>query len=198
MGIGTGKSVVLSFDDGPEPVAALGSILAVLKSNSIVAEFFVIGSEVEKQPGRALKIVREGHTIQNHSYSHANLQTASEAEVRSQVAKTQRAILKATGTMATLIRPPYGAGGWPPHDPELAKVAGELSLKIQNWDIDTNDWRVPRGIGALKIDEIKQQFEKQRSKRKFNVLMHVQAETAKDLPVFIKQLKDWGFGFVKP
>lgn len=163
-----------------------------------MAEFFVIGSEVERQPGRALKIVREGHTIQNHSYSHLNLQKAPEAEVRSQVAKTQHAIFKATGKMATLIRPPYGAGGWAPHDPELAKVAGELSLKIQNWDIDTNDWRVPKGIGASKINEIKKQFEKQSSKRKFNVLMHVQAETAKDLQVFIKQLKDWDFGFVKP
>jgi peptidoglycan/xylan/chitin deacetylase (PgdA/CDA1 family) len=198
MGIGTGKSVVLSFDDGPEPVSALDSILATLKSKAIVAEFFVIGAEVDRQPGRALKIVREGHTIQNHSYSHPNLQEATEAEVRSQAARTQRAILKATGKMATLIRPPYGAGGWPPQDPELAKVAGELSLKIQNWDIDTNDWRVPRGIGASKLNEIKKQFEKQRSKRKFNVLLHVQAETAQDLPAFIKQLEDWDFGFAKP
>ena len=31
-----------------------------------------------------------------------------------------------------------------------------------------------------------------------NVLMHVQAATQRDLPGFIKQLKDWGFGFAKP
>jgi peptidoglycan-N-acetylglucosamine deacetylase len=198
MGIGTGKSVVLSFDDGPEPVGALDGILAILKGNSIVAEFFVIGSEVERQPNRAAKIVIEGHTIQNHSWSHPNLKKASESEVRNQLTKTQSAIRKATGRMATLIRPPFGVGGWAPHDPELAKVARELSLKIQNWDIDTNDWRLPRGIGAGKIGEIQKQFEKQSGKTRFNVLMHVQAETAKDLPPFIKQLKDWGFGFAKP
>ena len=143
MGIGTGKSVVLSFDDGPEPVGALDGILAIFKRDSIVAEFFVIGSEVQKQPNRAV-------------------------------------------------------GGWAPYDPELAKVARELSLKIQNWDIDTNDWKVPRGIGAGKLGEIQKQFAKQGAKTRFNVLLHVQAETAKDLPAFIKQLKDWGFGFARP
>jgi len=198
MGIGTGKSVVLSFDDGPEPVVALASILATLKTNSIVAEFFVLGSEVEKQPNRAASIVAGGHTIQNHSWSHPDLKKASETEVRDQLSKTQNAIQKATGKTATLIRPPYGAGGWPPYDPELAKVAGELSLRIKNWDIDTNDWRTPRGIGAAKITEIQKQFEKQSAKTNFNVLMHVQPETAKDLPGFIKQFKDWGFGFAKP
>ena len=198
MGIGKGKSVVLSFDDGPEPAAALVSILATLKTKSIVAEFFVIGSEVTKSPDRAAAIVSGGHLIQNHSWSHRNLKSASESEVRDELTKTQNAIQKATGRTATVVRPPYGAGGWEPYDLELARVAGQLFLKIKNWDIDTNDWRSPKGIDAAKIADIQKQFEKQKAKTNFNVLMHVQSETARDLAGFIKQLEGWGFGFAKP
>jgi peptidoglycan/xylan/chitin deacetylase (PgdA/CDA1 family) len=198
MGIGTGKSVELSFDDGPEPAVALKTILATLKAKSILAEFFVIGAEVEKSPERAAEIAAGGHPIQNHSWSHPNLKKASESEVRDELSKTQKAIQKATGLTATVVRPPYGAGGWEPYDLELAKVAHELSLRIKNWDIDTNDWRSPKGIGAPKIADIQTQFEKQKAKSNFSVLMHVQPETARDLPGFLKQLEDWGFGFAKP
>ena len=49
--LGDGKSVVLSFDDGPAPVDALEDILRTLQENEIRAEFFVLGSEVEQYPG---------------------------------------------------------------------------------------------------------------------------------------------------
>lgn len=47
---GQGKSVVLSFDDGPAPVDALQTILNTLKLNRIVAEFYVLGEEVRRHP----------------------------------------------------------------------------------------------------------------------------------------------------
>ncbi len=46
--IGSGKSLILSFDDGPAPVKALTKILQTLRQNSIKAEFYVLGSEVKQ------------------------------------------------------------------------------------------------------------------------------------------------------
>jgi peptidoglycan/xylan/chitin deacetylase (PgdA/CDA1 family) len=46
-GFGDGKTVVLSFDDGPAPTGALKDILKTLRHEDIKGEFFVIGSEVE-------------------------------------------------------------------------------------------------------------------------------------------------------
>ena len=60
---GDGKSVVLSFDDGPAPMSALER---TLEEKEIKAEFYVLGNEVEQSPEPARMIVRQGHDIQNH------------------------------------------------------------------------------------------------------------------------------------
>ena len=97
------------------------------------------------------------------------------------------------------IRPPYGAGGFRGHlDPELVAVARELSLTIVTWDIDTEDWKAPKGLGPEKVRNIENQFTQQRRKTLFNILMHVQAATAQDLPSFISKLEDWGFDIAEP
>ena len=139
------------------------------------------------------------HKIQNHSWSHPNLATAKLEKVQSELADTQKIIKQVTGISPDKIRPPYGAGGWTGKiDPEISKVAKNLSLTIQNWDIDTEDWQQPSGIGTDKLTMIKKQFDRSAGARRFNVLMHVQNETARDLPNFISELKTWGFTFQKP
>src|SRR5688572_30827562 len=145
--LGDGKAVVLSFDDGPGLVSALDSILQTLRENEIKAEFYVLGEEVRQYPEATRKIVEQGHDIQNHSWSHPNLATATEQEVRRELERTQDIIEEVTGVRPTKIRPPYGAGGFRRSlDQELIKVAQELSLAIVTWDIDTEDWKAPQGL----------------------------------------------------
>ncbi|MBA4141746.1 MAG: polysaccharide deacetylase family protein [Nitrosospira sp.] len=197
--LGDGKSVVLSFDDGPAPVSALESIVNTLKENEVKAEFYVLGQEVSRFPEAARMIVTRGHDIQNHSWSHPNLATAPERGVRRELERSQRIIEETTGMLPTKIRPPYGAGGFRGHiDPELARVARALSLTIVTWDIDTEDWKAPQGLGPEKIAYIEEQFAQQQRRVSFNVLMHVQAGTARDLPSFISQLRQWRFDIVEP
>lgn len=197
--LGDGKSVILSFDDGPAPVSALESILQTLQENEIKAEFYVLGNEVEQYPEAARMIVRQGHDIQNHSWSHPDLAKAPEQDVRWELEQTQNIIEDATGMIPTKIRPPYGAGGFRGHmDPELVEVANDLSLTIITWDIDTEDWKAPQGLGPEKIQNIESQFTQQQRKVLFNILMHVQPGTARDLPSFISQLKEWGFIIAEP
>ena len=71
--LGDEKSVVLSFDDGPAPLTALESILQTLRQEEIKAEFYVLGDEVRQYPEAARMIVGQGHDIQNHSWSHSDL-----------------------------------------------------------------------------------------------------------------------------
>lgn len=197
--LGDGKSVVLSFDDGPAPVMALDSILATLDENGIRAEFYVLGDEVRRYPDAARKIVRLGHAIQNHSWSHPDLAQASAQNVREELERTQTIVEESTGIVPTKIRPPYGAGGFRGHlDPELVEVAGDLALAIVTWDIDTEDWKAPQGLGPEKIAHIENQFAQQQRKISFNILMHVQAGTARDLPSFIYRLREWGFQIMDP
>ena len=197
--LGDGKTIVLSFDDGPAPVDALTSILNTLSKNGIKAEFYVLGEEVKKYPKAAKQIADQGHKIQNHSWSHANLKKAKLADVQSELENTQKIIKEITGVTPDKVRPPYGAGGWPGKiDPEISKVSKKLSLTVRNWEIDSEDWKHPQGVGPNKIALMKKQFERQAGKKSFNVLMHVKSETAKDLPNLIQQLKSWGFSFNAP
>jgi peptidoglycan/xylan/chitin deacetylase (PgdA/CDA1 family) len=197
--LGDAKSVVLTFDDGPAPVSALESILQTLKEKRIIAEFYVLGGEVKQYPEAARTIVRQGHHIQNHSWSHPDLAKESEQDVRRELEQTQNIIKTVTGVTPSKIRPPYGAGGFRGHlDPELVAVARELSLTIVTWDIDTEDWKAPKGLGPEKVRNIEDQFTQQHRKTLFNVLMHVQPATARDLPSFISKLEDWGFDIVEP
>ncbi|SHL64637.1 Peptidoglycan/xylan/chitin deacetylase, PgdA/CDA1 family [Nitrosospira sp. Nsp11] len=197
--LGDEKSVVLSFDDGPAPLAALESILQTLRQEEIKAEFYVLGDEVRQYPEAARMIVDQGHDIQNHSWSHSDLERASEQSVRSELERTQNIIEKTTGITPTKIRPPYGAGGFRGHlDPELVEVARDLSLAIVTWDIDTEDWKTPQGLGPEKINNIESQFEQQPRRESFSILMHVQAGTARDLPAFISRLREWGFTIAEP
>ena len=197
--LGDAKSVVLTFDDGPAPVSALESILQTLKEKRIIAEFYVLGGEVKQYPEAARTIVRQGHHIQNHSWSHPDLAKESEQDVRRELEQTQNIIKTVTGVTPSKIRPPYGAGGFRGHlDPELVAVARELSLTIVTWDIDTEDWKAPKGLGPEKVGNIEDQFTQQHRKTLFNVLMHVQPATARDLPSFISKLEDWGFDIVEP
>ena len=101
--LGDGKSVVLSFDDGPAPVSALESILETLRLNEIKAEFYVLGSEVEQYPDAARMIVREGHGIQNHSWSHPDLSRATAQNVRLELKDTQAVIADDTGVIPTKV-----------------------------------------------------------------------------------------------
>ncbi len=62
------KKVYLTFDDGPSKQTQ--KVLNVLKKKKVKATFFVIGREDEFSKGIYKRIVKEGHTLGMHSYSH--------------------------------------------------------------------------------------------------------------------------------
>jgi peptidoglycan/xylan/chitin deacetylase (PgdA/CDA1 family) len=90
------KLVTLTFDDGPDEVMT-PKVLDVLQKHDIKATFFVIGSKVEKFPHIAKRIVAEGHTIANHTYSHkATFPMSSYGTVLEEIQRCTQAIERAT------------------------------------------------------------------------------------------------------
>ena len=84
---GKARVVALTFDAAydPEPLAA---ILEALAAAHAPATFFLTGEFVADYPDSVAKIVRAGFPIGNHSYSHPDFTTLSEAEMRSQLERT--------------------------------------------------------------------------------------------------------------
>ena len=90
-----------TFDDGPIPeVTPL--VLDLLKKYNAKATFFCIGDNVRKHPEIYQRILHEGHSTGNHSYSHFNSWKVSSKVYMKDVEAAQPYI------SSTLFRPPYG------------------------------------------------------------------------------------------
>ncbi len=61
--------VYITFDDGPTP-GVTEWILATLRRYNAKATFFVLGKNVEMYPDLYEKILKDGHRVGNHTYSH--------------------------------------------------------------------------------------------------------------------------------
>ena len=68
----TGRSVALTFDDGPDPLHT-PRVLDVLARHGVRATFFLVGEKAAACPELVRRIVAEGHTVGNHSHTHDSL-----------------------------------------------------------------------------------------------------------------------------
>ena len=88
------KRVFLSFDDGPSENTE--TILNILETYGIKANFFVLGSRVEAMPDKVKEIYEKGNFIGNHGYSHVYEKIyASPQAVLDEYTKTDNAIKQA-------------------------------------------------------------------------------------------------------
>jgi peptidoglycan/xylan/chitin deacetylase (PgdA/CDA1 family) len=101
----------LTIDDGPcrHDTEAL---LRVLAAHGARASFFAIGQRVERYPELARLILKEGHTLENHTYSHrsATFWLEPSCLIRSEIMRCTQAIHDATGLRPRFFRAP--AGRW--------------------------------------------------------------------------------------
>jgi peptidoglycan-N-acetylglucosamine deacetylase len=131
-------SIAMTFDDGPNHTSTL-KLLKLLESLRIPATFFVLGSMVKSNPA-TLKLVANsglGHQIGNHSWSHRNFKTLTDAEIQTEISDTQKAIEETlSATQGTrIMRPPYGAV-----TPAQRMLITGMGFKVVLWNTDTNDW----------------------------------------------------------
>ena len=154
QGRGAKDSVVITFDDGPDPKWT-PKILDILKAKGVSGTFFMVGANMEKYPDLVRRIVREGHTVGSHTYTHPNIALVSEERAYLEFNATQRLIEAITNHSTSLFRPPYNADT-NPHDPEELvpiKLAQRLGYITVTEDIDPEDWARP-GVAAM-VENVK-------------------------------------------
>lgn len=180
-GTAKGKSeIVLTFDDGPHPILT-PKLLDILKEQNIKAIFFVLGENAAA--GNNIEIVRrayeEGHIIGNHTYSHKNLRTLSETEIRDEILKTEK-LIKDFLTVPKLLRPPFGSTSL-----LVNRIIQDLGYTNVLWNVDTLDWK-NRSIKWVE-DTISQVTIREDS----IILMHdIHKTTVNNVGELVKSLKD--------
>tara|TARA_B110000438_G_C15617458_1_gene564997 strand:+ start:40 stop:651 length:612 start_codon:yes stop_codon:yes gene_type:complete len=135
------KEIWLTFDDGPDPEVTPW-ILNVLKQEDVKATFFLVGEKIEEFPDLVRAIIKGGHVVANHSYSHLNGWLCNKEKYLSDVEKCQEFM-----SNNQLFRPPYG---------KITKAQIKLlkeKYKIILWDVlswdfqqNTNPQRVQENI----------------------------------------------------
>ena len=67
---GKGRTVALTFDDGPSPYTT--KVLGALAREHVHATFFVIGQQVRARAATLAQVVRAGHLVGDHSWDHSH------------------------------------------------------------------------------------------------------------------------------
>ncbi len=189
------KKIVLTFDDGPDPIYT-PQILDILKRENVPASFFVIGSMAEQSIPLLRREFDAGYEIGNHTYLHPDISAVSLKRVTLELNATRRLIEAVTGRSTILFRPPFNADAEPQ---TIAEVIPVKQSREENYinigeSIDPNDWQP--GVSA---DTIVARTIALHEKGSI-ILLHdsggdTRQETVKALPRIIRYFKSQGYQF---
>lgn len=176
-----GKLIAITFDDGPS-AKYTGKLLDALKKYDAKATFFLVGRNVAGNEALVKRMLKEGHEVGNHSWSHADLASISKKEMQAEVDKTDKAVYKASGAYPSVFRAPYGSLS--------DALLDHLDVPSIYWSVDTLDWQT----------KDKNYVKKQILDNAYDgaiILLHDIHETSVDgAIVAIKQLQDEGYTLV--
>ncbi|MDH6627779.1 peptidoglycan/xylan/chitin deacetylase (PgdA/CDA1 family) [Streptomyces sp. LBL] len=134
---GRGSTMVLTFDDGPDP-RYTPYILDTLAEYDVRAMFFVCGEMAARHQDLPARMADEGHVVGNHTWSHPLLTGLSRRRIRWEMESTSDVIEEACGERPQWFRAPYGA--W---NRAAFQIGAELGMEPLAWTVDTLDWTTP-------------------------------------------------------
>ncbi len=180
--------IALTFDDGPSSKYT-PKILDILRDNDVRATFFVVGQHIEKNRDLLKREAVEGHSIGNHTFTHASGKITDINKIRRELVKTDKAISEYSGFNSKYFRPPFGFENW-----RFLTEAELLDNTIVLWSLDVGDWnshRTEKDITAKIFKGVKNGS---------IILLHdggaSREAVIESLPVIIKGLKKKGYKFV--
>src|SRR4029079_1730048 len=83
--------VALTIDDGPDPEWT-PKVLALLQRLDVRATFCVIGRQAAAHPHLVAAVAGAGHAVANHTYTHRFLASATQQQIRSEIARATDAV----------------------------------------------------------------------------------------------------------
>ena len=191
---GSGKTVALTFDDGPG--ASTASILSILESYGVPATFFNIGQNAAAHASLVRREANHGYLLGNHTWSHPDMTTQSTSAQGTQMDRATAEQQALTGTQPCAFRPPYGS-----YNATTLSLAQQRQMKFWTWSVDTEDWKAQGSGSAYWVNRIISLAESQgRGQAHPVVLMHNQPTgnpaTVSALPTIIRFFRSLGYTFV--
>jgi peptidoglycan-N-acetylglucosamine deacetylase len=188
------NEVALTFDLGGN-AAGLASILQTLSDQNVTATFFVTGNWIRHFPDQLLQILGRGHPVGNHSDTHPNFTSLTDAQIRAELAAADSEFIRLTGrTSKPLFRFPSGD-----RDARTIGVVNGAGYCAWRWTVDTLGWKGTSG--GITVQTVIDRALAQAQPGEI-VLMHGGAHPddgstldADALPEVIRQLRALGYTF---
>ncbi|MFC8001880.1 bifunctional polysaccharide deacetylase/glycosyltransferase family 2 protein [Streptomyces olivaceus] len=187
------KTIVLTFDDGPDPTWT-PQVLDILDEYDVPGTFFLVGSMISRHPGIVRDLVEQGNEVGVHTFTHVDLSYQSEARVTREIEQTQLALAGAAGITTTLFRAPYSSEtnaiddySWP-----VYQNLGEDGYTSVFIDTDSDDWKRP---GVSKIVEWATPEDDEGASVLFHDAGGERSQTIAALPKYIEKMKAKGYTF---
>ena len=137
------RQVALTFDDGPN-AAKTPALLDALEKSHAPATFFVVGSRAELYPDLVRRMAKLGDEVENHSYTHPNMNLVIPSVAESELLRNSVLIRSLTGRSPRFFRPPGGNA-----DPAVQRLAHSYGLTLAYWTVDAvhaEDLGSPSGL----------------------------------------------------
>jgi peptidoglycan/xylan/chitin deacetylase (PgdA/CDA1 family) len=100
--------VAVSFDDGPDPEVT-PRVLDLLEARAARASFFLVGARAAAHPVLVREIVRRGHRVENHTWSHPHaFSVLPPMKVAREIDRAQRELETLAGRAPRWFRAPAG------------------------------------------------------------------------------------------
>lgn len=174
---GAGRTLFLTFDDGPHPEFT-APVLDLLKAHGATATFFLVGERIDRYPGLARRIVDEGHALGNHSWSHPRMGGLSLPEQLDEIGRTDAALSTIDGRPTHPFRPPCGE-----LPASLLLHFARAGRTIAFWSYDSLDYRL------LPAGELLEQIQTNPPLAGDTILMH--DDTAATVELLAALLPRW-------
>ena len=132
------KRLWLTFDEGYEN-GYTEKILDVLAEKNVRAVFFVTYDYARDNPELIRRMINEGHTVGNHTWSHPSLPECSAEEMRRELSDTHDYIKREFGYDMYVMRPPKGE-----FSERVLECAKDLGYTTVLWSFAYYDWDTDR------------------------------------------------------
>jgi peptidoglycan/xylan/chitin deacetylase (PgdA/CDA1 family) len=132
---GEPSSVLLTYDDGPDPEGT-PAVLRELAAADARATFFVLGTRVKLYPDVFRSVVAEGHEVGLHGADHRRVDRIPEAQFARLVVESKDMLEQAIQRPVVWYRPPYGRltlSAW--------TAVHDAGMAVAGWSCDIQDWR---------------------------------------------------------
>lgn len=190
---GAGKTVALTFDDGPGKTTA--AILSILQQHGVPATFFNVGLNSEVRPTLLRAQAVTGHVLANHTWDHPSMPTLSASGQASQMDRATAEQINLAAIAPCLFRPPYGE-----YNATTLSLAQQRRMTVWNWSVDTEDWKAGTSTSSDWVDRIVSLAIAGGSQQHPVVLMHTapagNPATVLALPRIIAYYRAHGYTFV--